>query len=131
LAKLEPEDKPILAHFHAFIDPANIKVEGHDEEQSHELRFQIEDELRISTGFYDPSEVLIEFDGGAISLSRKLFLQLLNEYNAKYEKDIHHSAIDELREAIKVLPEKTMKRFDHDLQFLRQQLDQVRTKKET
>jgi len=120
--------KPILAHFRAFIDPTCIKVEGDGEEQTHELRFQIEDELRITTGFYDPSEVLIEFDGGAISLSRKLFLQLLNEYNIKYEKAIHHSAIDELREAIKVLPEKTMKRFDHDLQFLKQQLDQERTK---
>jgi hypothetical protein len=123
--------KPTLAYFHAFINLDDIKVEGEGEEQTHELRFHIEDELRISTGFFDPSEVLIEFDGGSISLSRTLFLQLQQQYAEKYEKEIHHQAIDELLHAIKDFPEKVKNRFEHNLNFLRSQLDQRREKKET
>jgi len=122
--------KPTLAYFHAFINPNDIKTEGKGEEQIYELRFHIEDEFRITTGFFDPSEVLIEFDGGSISLSRTLFLQLLEQYRKKYDKEIHHQAIDELLHAIKDFPETIKKRFEHDLNFLQSQLDQRREKVE-
>ncbi len=117
--------KPVLAYLRVFFDPSDVKNEC----ETHELRVDIQDELRIIPDYFNPKGVLIEFDGGNLSLERDSFLDLLAQYKQKYEKDIHHVAIDELLKAVDDFPEKMRIRFSSDLQFLKQQLDQRREKK--
>jgi hypothetical protein len=122
-------DKPILGYFHCFIDPKDIKTEGTGADQTHQVSFTIQDELFIAPAPWSPETVEISFDGGAIKLTRESFQQLLRDYEGRYQKDIHHSAIAELQKAVEILPNEQAKRFKDVLSSMERVLDATREPK--
>lgn len=122
-------DKPILGYFHCFMDPKDIKTEGTGEDATHQLSFTIQDELFIAPAPWSPETVEISFDGGAIKLTRESFQQLLKDYEGRYQKDIHHSAIAELQKAVEALPNEKATQFKAVLTSMERQLDEQRGKK--
>lgn len=119
--------KPTLGYFSCYIDPKDLKVQGTGEDQTHQLEFAIKDELFFSPEAWTPNNIEINFDGGRIKLSRQLFQKLTDEYEQRYQKDIHHSAIAELRQAVEVLPNKEqVERFKVVLASMEHVLDAQR-----
>jgi hypothetical protein len=118
--------KPTLGYFECFINPKDILVKGEGEDQTHELQFQIADELYIAPQPWVESNVEIHFDGGQIKLSRESFLQLVADYEKRYQKDIHHSAIVELEKAVESLPYEKSQQFKAVLSSMEKQLDEQR-----
>jgi hypothetical protein len=122
-------DKPALGYFHCFIDQKDIKTEGTGEDATHQLSFIIHDEFFIAPAPWSPETVEISFDGGAIKLTRESFQQLLKDYEARYQKDIHHSAIAELQKAVEALPTEQAQRFKDVLSSMERVLDATREPK--
>jgi hypothetical protein len=123
-------DKPVLGYFESFINMADIIQKGEGSpDATHEINFIIKDELYIAPAPWNSDAIEIHFDGGKIKLERSAFLELVKDYEARYQKDIHHSAIAELQKAVEVLPTEQAKRFKDVLGSMERVLDATRDNK--
>ena len=93
-------EKKKLADFDMYFDMEYVEKE----EDAYRLTLVIADILRIEPASWNTEEVQIVMDGGALALSRELFLELFFDYEKEYDEQTGKEAIRKIRMMCNKLP---------------------------